>query len=59
VTTLSWILVLLLVFEFFFALDCFRRMLKAQKDFQAAQTMFAASTKILEGNEMNLLDLGI
>jgi hypothetical protein len=31
--TFVWILVAVVVFEFFFALDCFKKMFKAQKDF--------------------------
>jgi hypothetical protein len=52
----TWILVAVVAFEFFFALDCYKKMLKAQKDFEGAQTMFAASVKILEDKEKDLLN---
>jgi hypothetical protein len=56
-TTLVWVLIAVTVVEFFFALDCFKKMLKARRDFEGAQAMFAASIKIVEGKEAELLNV--
>jgi hypothetical protein len=56
-TTLDWFLVALLILEFFFALDCFKKMLKAQKNFKGAHDMFAGSVKILGEKEAEMLGL--
>ncbi|HXN52156.1 MAG TPA: hypothetical protein VN943_09475 [Candidatus Acidoferrum sp.] len=56
-TTLLWILIAGTVFEFFFALDCFKKMLKARKDMEGSQAMLTASVKIVESKEMDLLNV--
>jgi len=55
--TFVWILGAAVVFELLFALDCFRKMLKAQRDFKGVQTMLTASVQIAEGKEMDLLNV--
>ena len=56
-TTLVWILIAVTAFEFFFALNCFKKMLKARRDFEGARAMFAASVKIVEGKEAELVNV--
>jgi|HubBroStandDraft_2_1064218.scaffolds.fasta_scaffold50441_4 hypothetical protein len=58
---LNWFLVALLVFEFFFALDCFKQKLRARKDFESAMafanTVATDTAKALEEKEGRIAGL--
>ena len=60
-TTLDWVLVGLLILEFFFALDCFKQKLKTRKDFENAMgfanTVATGTAKALEEKEARIVGL--